>query len=199
MSDPVQTPPAGGKRGLFALVALIGAPAAALLLTLVPLEESGRTVEVTITPDQRSVEVRHVSGPQYLKTYLDLAGVPTACDGIADQRIKLGQTYTEAQCAVLLEEALVKHAAGALKCSSGLRQHGKGPLRAGVISFTYNVGVGGFCGSTVRKRIDAGDLRGGCDALLAWNKARVRGVLRPVAGLTARRQRERALCLQELG
>lgn len=198
MTDPVQNPPAGRKGGLIALVALIGAPAAALLFELVPLEESGRKVEVAIAADQRSVAVRHVSGPQYLKSYLDIAGVPTACDGIADKRIKPGQTYSEAQCAAMLEEALVRHAAGAMRCSSGLREHGKGPLRAAVISFTYNVGIGGFCGSTVRERIDAGDLAGGCRALLSWNKARVRGKLVPVRGLTLRRQREAALCRKEL-
>lgn len=200
MTERVQEPPAGGQRGLFALVALIGVPAAALLLEMVPLEESGRKVEVIVAPDQRSVSIRHVAGRQYLKTYLDLAGVPTACDGLTEG-IRRGQTFTEAQCEVLLEAALVKHAAGALRCSSGLRalrDAGRGYAVAAVVSLTYNIGIGGFCGSTVRKRIDAGDVSGGCRAMLAWNKARVRGKLVPVPGLTARREREAALCRKEL-
>ena len=51
--------------------------------------------------------------------------------------------------------------------------------------------------TTARKRIDAGQIRAACDAFLSWDKARVNGVLRPVKGLTARRQRERTACLKD--
>ena len=59
----------------------------------------------------------------------------------------------------------------------------------------YNIGVTNFCGSTPRARFEAGRIAGACDAFLAWNKARVQGVLRPVRGLTLRRKREREVCL----
>ena len=83
-----------------------------------------------------------------------------------------------------------------MACSSGLRQPGRDYQRAAAVSLAYNIGIAGFCGSTARKKFDAGDVIGGCNAFLSWNKARVGGVLRPVKGLTARRERERALCLK---
>ncbi len=178
------------------LAALIGTAAAAILFNTIPAEESGRKVEATVQPDGTAT-VRHISGPQYLKTYLDIAGVPTACDGIT-KGVRRGQTYSQAQCTKLLEQELYVHAAGVLRCSPALRQSGHDWQKAAAVSLAYNIGIGAFCGSTVRKRFDAGDWKGGCDAFLRWNKARVRGVLRPVAGLTARRQRERAICLRGL-
>lgn len=188
---PTPPPPtAGGKRTLAGVVGVI---AATMLLSLVPGEESGRKVDVSIAADG-SATVRHVSGPQYLRVYLDLAGVPTACDGLT-RNIRMGQTFTEAQCAVMLEAALVEHAEGVMRCTSGLRRDGRDYQRAAAVSLAYNIGVGGYCGSTARRQFDAGNLRAACDAFLRWNKGRVRGVLQPVRGLTLRRQRERALCL----
>ena len=176
------------------LAALIGVIGATLLFNSVPEEESGRKVQATVAADG-SATVKHVAGPQYLKSYLDIAGVATACDGIT-KGVRMGQTYTPGECTALLERELYVHAAGVMKCSPGLRAPGRDYQRAAAVSLAYNIGVGGFCGSTARKRFDAGDLRGGCNAFMAWNKARVRGVLRPVKGLTARRERERALCLR---
>jgi lysozyme len=39
------------------------------------------------------------------------------------------------------------------------------------VDFAYNVGISGFCGSTIVKRLQAGDYRGACDAILMWRKA----------------------------
>jgi lysozyme len=151
---------------------------------------------VTIAADG-SAEVRHVSGKQYLRTYLDIAGVPTACDGITPG-VRMGQTYTEAQCATMLEQQLVIHATGVMRCSPSLDPARHPQQIAAAVSLAYNIGVAGYCGSTVDRRFDAGNYRGACDAFLKWDKARVNGVLRPVLGLTRRRERERTLCLRGL-
>ncbi|BEV02189.1 lysozyme [Novosphingobium olei] len=179
------------------LAAIVGLGSAALLLLGVPKEESGRTVTVDFAIDG-TAHVEHVSGPQYLKAYRDVVGIPTACDGLT-AGIRMGQTYTETQCAALLEAELVRHAEGVMACSPGLALDipGRDNVRAAAISLAYNIGVAGYCGSTAARRINAGRIREGCDAMLAWDKARVAGVLRPVKGLTARRQRERALCLKD--
>lgn len=182
------------KKG--SLASIIGIAAAALVMKSVPEDESGRQVNVTIAQDGTAT-VQHVRGPQYLRAYLDLASIPTACDGIT-KGVKMGQVYTEAQCAMMLERELVIHAEGVMKCSPGLRGEGRDYQRAAAVSFAYNIGVGGYCGSTAAKRFNAGNYRGGCDAFMAWNKARVGGVLRPVQGLTNRRARERAMCLRGL-
>lgn len=182
------------KKGTLASV--IGIAAAALVMQTVPEDESGRHVKVTIAQDGTAT-VQHVRGRQYLRAYLDIVGVPTACDGIT-KGVKMGQVYTEAQCAELLERELVIHARGVMNCTPGLRPEHLAPQRAAAVSLAYNIGVAGFCRSTAARRFNAGNIRGGCDAFLAWNKGRVNGVLRPIVGLTRRRERERAMCLRGL-
>lgn len=182
------------KKGT--LASIIGLAAAALVMTTVPEDESGRKVAVSIEQDGTAT-VAHVKGPQYLRAYLDIARVATACDGIT-KGVRMGQVYTEAQCTMMLERELVIHAQGVMACSPGLRGDGRDYQRAAAVSFAYNVGVRGYCESTAARRFNAGNYRGGCDAFMAWNKARVGGVLRPVQGLTNRRARERAMCLRGL-
>lgn len=190
MSDPKI--PTGIKRG--GLAAIVGLLSASMLLVETPKEESGRTVSVAVA-DDGTATVKHVAGPQYLKAYLDIAGIPTACDGIT-AGVKMGQRYSEAQCASLLEAELVKHAKGVMACTPTLSADGRDYQRVAAVLLAYNIGVGGYCGSTVARRFNARQWRAGCDAFGMWNKARVNGVLRPVAGLTARRGRERAICLR---
>lgn len=178
------------------LAAVVGIGAAAALLTLTPHEESGRTVKADVAADGTAT-VTHVKGPQYLKSYRDVASIATACDGIT-RGVKMGQTYTEAQCTALLEKELIIHAEGVMACTPGLKAEARSNQRVAAVLLAYNIGVAGYCKSTAAKRFNAGDYRGGCDAFLSWNKARVGGVLRPVQGLTNRRQREMAICKQGL-
>jgi lysozyme len=176
------------------LAAIIGLLSAGMLLEETPKEESGRTVRAEVAADG-TARVTHIAGPQYLTPYLDIAKVPTACDGIT-KGVKMGQRYTEAQCAALLEHELVVHAQGVMRCTPTLAGDGRDHQRVAAVLLAYNIGVGAYCGSTVAKRFNAGQWRAGCDAFAMWNKARVNGTLRPVAGLTARRGRERAICLK---
>jgi lysozyme len=57
-------------------------------------------------------------------------------------------------------------------------------------SLTYNIGTASFKGSTVLKRVNAGRHSDVPDCFLMWNKATIDGVLKPVVGLTVRRQEE---------
>nr|WP_276554179.1 lysozyme [Cupriavidus gilardii] len=63
--------------------------------------------------------------------------------------------------------------------------------RTAFVSFTYNVGRGAFCGSTLVRKLNAGDYVGACNELPRWVYAK--GVKLP--GLVNRREQERALCL----
>lgn len=202
LPQPSNPPRRAAKAGT--LAAVIGFAGAAIALTIVPEDESGRKVSVQIA-DDGTAKVTHISGKQYLRAYLDVAGIATACDGIIrynGRPVRIGDVFTPAQCDAVLEKELVKHAEGMMACTPAFRNYRDkeaiGPTLAAATSFTYNVGVGGYCGSTAARRFNAGNWRGACDAMLAWNKARVRGVLQPVRGLTLRRQRERALCLRGL-
>ncbi len=66
-----------------------------------------------------------------------------------------------------------------------------------LVAFVFNVGAANFGASTLLKRLNAGDKQGAADQFLAWDKARVNGVLQPLAGLTRRRKAERAMFLGE--
>ena len=176
------------------LAAVVGAAAAAMLLTLTPMEESGRTVDVQIAADG-SATVTHIAGPQYLRAYLDIVGVATACDGLTyyanGKRVRAGDRFTESQCTKMLEAALVQHAETVMACTPFDKGRDAYQIVAAV-SMDYN--TGGWCGSTARKRWAAGNRAGSCDALLWWNKAGGRAV----TGLTRRRNRERQYCLTNI-
>lgn len=173
------------------LAAVIGSMGAALaLFTMIPAEESGRTVKATARPDG-SVALKHVSGRQYLDAYLDIVKVPTACDGITGG-IKMGQRYTPAQCTLMLERDLVDHAQGVIDCAPVL--YGREAQVVAAVSLAYNIGVRRFCGSTAARLFRARQWRAACDAMLAWKYAGGR----IVPGLVARRAREHALCVKDL-
>lgn len=125
--------------------------------------------------------------------YYDIAKVLTVCDG-ETANVEM-RRYSNKECDALLNASLERHARPILQC---LPPSAPVPLKAAFVSFGYNVGVTAACGSTAAKKARAGDFRGACDGLLAWNKARVRGELRAVQGLTNRRYDERALCLSGL-
>jgi lysozyme len=114
----------------------------------------------------------------------------TACYG-ETENVKLGQKFTKQECDDLLEVKLKRYDAEIGRCI-----HVELPdyTRAALISFAYNVGSAGACRSTVVKRMNAGDIRGGCDALMQWTRAQGR----VVKGLVNRREKERRLCLSGL-
>lgn len=172
------------------LVALVGVGAAVMLATQIPHDESGRKVEATVTK-QGELQVRHISGPEYLRAYRDLVGVLTVCDGDT-KNVRPGMVETRAGCQARLERQLVAHATPVLKCVPGLR--GRDNQLVASVSLAYNIGTAGFCRSTAARRFNAGDWRGGCNAFLMWNKAGGR----TIRGLVLRRERERALCLRGL-
>lgn len=188
-ADPRKPRKLPGRR---TLASVVGALCATLLLVAIPREESGREVAVAIAPSGDAT-VTHVRGVQYLKAYLDIVGVATACDGIT-RGVKLGQRYTEVQCAEMLEDALVQHALEVQICTPQLWAAGRDYQRFAAVSLAYNIGTPRFCGSTVAKRFRAGGWIDGCNAIPMWNKAGGR----VIGGLVRRRGRERQACLTGL-
>ncbi|HZV17996.1 MAG TPA: lysozyme [Sphingobium sp.] len=125
-----------------------------------------------------------------LAPYRDIAGIPTVCTG--ETRVEM-RRYTPAECAAMLRRALANNYAPAvLKAVPALRDR---PNQfAAAISLTYNIGEVAFARSTVARRFNAGDWRGGCDAFLMW----VNAGGRRIQGLVNRREDERRLCLKGL-
>lgn len=121
--------------------------------------------------------------------YFDIVAVPTVCFG--ETRVAM-RHYSDAECDDLLADALGDFAAGVLERNPGLR--GRDPQLLAATSLAYNIGLSAYRRSTAARRFSAGDWRGGCDAILLWNRAGGR----EVRGLTLRRQKERAICLRGL-
>ena len=194
MSDAAEiAQKAGGfKKGT--LASIVGAVTAALLFTQVASEESGRKVEATIANDGTAT-VRHISGKQYLKVYLDMVGVATACDGLTGEGIKVGKTFTEAQCATMMESRLVETSTYVMQCTPGLSLAipRRDNVRFAAVSLAHNVGWPTYCKSTMRRQINAGQIAASCESLTWFNKAGGR----VVPGLVARRGRARAFCRKD--
>lgn len=113
----------------------------------------------------------------------------TWCYGETEGRVKAGEKFTKQECDAQLAAKLPRYAAEIAPC---IKVPVSDKTRAAFISFSYNVGTAGFCHSSAARRLNAGDAKGACDALLMWNRARGR----VVRGLTNRRQAERRLCLE---
>lgn len=121
-------------------------------------------------------------------------GAPwTICYGHTGN-VKPYQRDSIAQCKALLQADLAKtYAAGIEKCLSAKTLASMPDTRyVAALSLAYNIGVGGFCASSVARDLNAGDVQAACDAFLLYNRAA--GVV--WSGLTTRRTEERRLCLE---
>lgn len=136
-----------------------------------------------------SATLAHLEGER-VEAYLDVAGIPTICYG-ETHGVHLGDTTTHAEC----EEKLRSQVEYLLRWV--YRQVGAvpDPTAAALVSFTYNVGQAAAKDSTVFRRMRQRDLDGACTALLAWKYVTIRGRKVVSAGLLARREKERELCL----
>ncbi|CAM4290619.1 Lysozyme [Comamonas aquatilis] len=121
-----------------------------------------------------------------LRSYRDPIGIVTACTGHTGPELRDGQTFTRQQCEELLYKDLVQHA-DALAC---IRQPLTDGQRAAFVSFAFNVGEGAFCGSTLVRKANAGDIDGACAELSRWTYAGGK----QLPGLIKRRAAERKLC-----
>lgn len=119
----------------------------------------------------------------------DPIGVPTWCYGETEGPIPYGKTFTVAECKAMLIAKLPRYDKEMMRC---VHVDLPDAPHAAFLSFTYNVGSGAFCKSTLVRKLNAGDLRGACDELPRWNQAG--GRVWP--GLVRRRAEERELCLK---
>lgn len=122
--------------------------------------------------------------------YQDIVGVPTVCFG-ETRGVKMGDRYSMDECRAMLGDALVEFETGMRKC---LTNPDSIPDKSYVafLSLSYNIGTGAFCKSTVARRANAGDIKGACNAIPAWNRAGGK----VVKGLTNRRAEEQKICLK---
>ena len=127
-----------------------------------------------------------------LDAYLDVVGVPTICYG-STRGIKLGMTHTQEQCDHMLREEVAEYREGWLSYveHQALIRWLPAKREAAYTSLAYNVGIRAAGKSTATRRLNDGDIRGGCRAIGWWNKAGGR----VIRGLVNRRTDETKLCL----
>ena len=119
--------------------------------------------------------------------YRDIVGVWTVCTGETNVPMR---RYTKAECDAMLSKSLDGYATDVKRLTPRL----EGYQLVAATSLAYNIGGAAYARSTVRRRFNAGDLRGGCDAFLAWRFAGGR----EIKGLKNRREAERKICLTDL-
>jgi lysozyme len=123
------------------------------------------------------------------KAYVCPAGVLTIGYGSTGKHVARGQTITRDEATALLAKDVVRFEKAVNKLGVKLTQNQFDAL----VAFVYNVGEGNFATSTLARRLKAGDMAGAAAQFAVWNKARVKGVLTVLNGLTRRRAAEAAL------
>ncbi|MEL6228757.1 MAG: lysozyme [Cyanobacteria bacterium J06627_3] len=122
-----------------------------------------------------------------LKAYQDAVGVWTIGYGTT-RGVKPGQEITEAQAEALIKTDLARFERDV---SQAVRVSINDNQFAALVSFTYNVGSGAMRSSTLLKKLNRRDINGAANEFPRWNRAGGR----VLAGLTRRRNAERALFL----
>lgn len=121
-------------------------------------------------------------------TYKDPVGIPTACYGETDAEVVRLDKFKSEDCLALLGASLTVHA---IEVSPCITRTIKAHEAAAVISWSYNVGSGAACGSTLVRKINAGHPASEwCAELKRWTKAG--GV--ELRGLVKRRESEYKMC-----
>ncbi|MES2904561.1 MAG: lysozyme [Pseudomonadota bacterium] len=161
------------------------------------VRELNAAIDRALTPEQPRPAARRI-GPKglalikrfeglRLNAYKCPADVATIGYGSTGQHVRMGMTITEAEAEKLLLDDLDRFERGVVNLA--------GTTTAGqfsaCVSLSFNVGLGAFATSTLLKKHLAGDYQGAADQFLRWNRAGNKAL----AGLTARREAERALYL----
>ncbi|MEO0539337.1 MAG: lysozyme [Cyanobacteria bacterium P01_A01_bin.105] len=124
-----------------------------------------------------------------LTAYQDAVGVWTIGYGTT-RNVRRGMRITREKAEAFLQEDLVRF-------EKAVNDAVKVPLNdnqfSALVSFAYNVGAGALRTSTLLKKLNRRDITGAANELPRWNKA----AGRVLAGLTRRRNAERALFLGE--
>ena len=144
--------------------------------------------------------------------YYDSVGIRTVCLG--ETKGVEEREYSETECISMAAERLARDYEQPSRECTGSEAWDALPLptTSASLSFIWNIGVNGYCRhSTTRRMFSEGRVKEGCEAMLKWNKARVRnkdgsckgGVAKDgrcnlveLKGLTKRRMEERDQCLE---
>lgn len=132
-------------------------------------------------------------------TYIDPVGILTSCYGHTGSELKLGQKFTDEECAKQFATDLIKH-------NDEMMKYVKVPFQseyqhAAILSFCFNVGVSACGNSTLMKKLNAGNHVGACKELTKWvyaNKKDCRVKENNCSGIVTRRTEEYKWCMGEV-
>lgn len=138
-------------------------------------------------------------GVTLIKKFEGFRARPYLCPGLV-ATVGYGSTFYADGRAVQLTDPLISQADAELLLQGTLGQYEDAvrdcvtqPLTQGqfdaLVDFAYNCGTGSFRSSTLRKKVNVGDMMGASLEFARWNKAA--GAILP--GLVRRREAERVL------
>lgn len=126
--------------------------------------------------------------------YYDPPGILTVCYGSTTD-VQKGRKYSLDECKARLDADMLGAINAVDACAPGLPVN----VLAAFGDAVYNIGPKIACDtkhSTAARLLKAGDLAGACQQLQRWNKATVAGRMIELPGLTKRRAKEMALCME---
>lgn len=123
-------------------------------------------------------------------TYLCSAGVLTIGVGATGAGVYPGAVWTREQAFDRFERDLKKFQTGAFEMSPNLASASES-RQVAIVSFCYNLGLGAYRSSTLRKKVNLEDWEEAARQILRWDRA----AGKKVRGLTLRRTAEAALLL----
>ncbi|SFO58400.1 Phage-related lysozyme (muramidase), GH24 family [Cohaesibacter marisflavi] len=169
-----------------------------LIVFLLALLLAGRVLAAPVSEkDTLAVAVPFIAQEEgeRLVAYKDIVGVWTICSG-STRGVYPGMRRTVTECRDLLRAEVAEY-------RSKLHRYFTDTTKArrltskrdtAYVSLAYNAGVYAIGRSTATRRLNAGNIKGGCQALTWWNKAGGR----VIRGLVSRRTREKAYCMDGL-
>jgi lysozyme len=122
--------------------------------------------------------------------YYDPPGILTVCYGSTDN-VTAHHKYSLNECRDRLTVDMTRAIDTVDRCAPGLPEN----VLAAFSDAVYNIGPKVACNSTAHAYLVAGNLKAACNQLTRWDKATVAGQAVSLPGLTARREKERQLCL----
>ena len=130
------------------------------------------------------------------QAYVDTDGTPVIGYGLSKvngRKVRLGDRISVAKADAVLSEQVLQLQK---QIESMVDVELNSNQLSALSSFAFNVGIYGLESSTLLKKLNSGDYYGAANEFTRWNKATIRGIKRPLAGLTRRREAEKQLFLK---